>query len=306
LYEAGKEFKPVTITTYQRVAARTRAGQRKHLAALTNYPWGIVIYDEVHMLPAPLFRLAADLQGARRLGLTATLVREDGAEQDVFSLIGPKCFDISWKQLEQEGYLASVRCVEVGVPLSDADAGRYRAAGTREQHKIAALNPNKLDVVENILRRHPGEGTLIIGHYLASLEEISARLKCPLMTGKTPSNEREQMLHDFRVGKVHTLVLSRVANMAIDLPRASVAIQVSGLFGSRQEEAQRLGRLLRPQTQAGVFYTLVSRNTVEERMAKHRQLYLVERGYAYEIVESGEFECERMTDDEAVRVSKRG
>jgi DNA excision repair protein ERCC-3 len=306
LYEAGKELKPVTITTYQRVAARTRSGQRKHLAALTNYPWGIVIYDEVHMLPAPLFRLAADLQGARRLGLTATLVREDGAEHDVFSLIGPKCFDIPWKQLEQEGYLASVRCVEVGVPLSDVDAERYRTAGMREKHKIAALNPMKLDVVEDIIRRHPGEGILVIGHYLASLEEISTRLKCPLMTGKTPANEREQMLQDFRVGKVQTLVLSRVANMAIDLPRASVAIQVSGQFGSRQEEAQRLGRLLRPQTQAGVFYTLVSRNTVEERMAKHRQLYLVERGYAYEIVEAGDFECERVTDDEALRVSKRG
>jgi DNA excision repair protein ERCC-3 len=288
LYDAGRPLRPVTITTYQRVAARNTQGERVHLRRLTSHPWGIVVYDEVHMLPAPLFRLAADLQGARRLGLTATLVREDGAEADVFSLIGGKVYEVPWKQLEQAGYLAAVRCVEVRVPLDPASIRRYTASSARERHRIAALNPAKIPVVKALLEQHRGDSVLVIGHYLDSLRELSNQFGCPLICGQTPQAERELWLQQFREGKVRRIVLSRVANMAIDLPCASVAIQVSGLFGSRQEEAQRLGRLLRPETKEGVFYTLVSQNTVEERTARHRQLYLVEQGYAYSVCEARE------------------
>ncbi|MCL6547744.1 MAG: DEAD/DEAH box helicase [Alicyclobacillus sp.] len=282
LYRPDEPLAPLTITTYQRLTARDRSGERRHFAALANHPWGIVIYDEVHMLPAPLFRLAADLQSARRLGLTATLVREDGADTDIFSLIGPKCFEVPWRELERRGFLAAVRCVEVRVPLSERDRARYAAAAPRAQHRLAALNEGKLAVVEALARRHQGESVLIIGHYLESLQAIADRLGCPVLTGQTPQPERERLFDLFRTRTVRCLALSRVANMSVDLPCASVAIQVSGLFGSRQEEAQRLGRLLRPQVREGVFYTLVSRDTVEERMAKHRQMYLVEQGYAYE------------------------
>jgi DNA excision repair protein ERCC-3 len=304
LYEPGRALRPVTITTYQRVAARNAQGERVHLRRLTSHPWGIVVYDEVHMLPAPLFRLAADLQGARRLGLTATLVREDGAEADVFSLIGGKVYEVPWKQLEQAGYLAAVRCVEVRVPLDPAAARRYAASSARERHRIAALNPAKFPVVKALLEQHRGDSVLVIGHYLDSLRELALQFGCPLICGQTPQAEREHWLQQFREGKVRRIVLSRVANMAIDLPCASVAIQVSGLFGSRQEEAQRLGRLLRPETKEGVFYTLVSQNTVEERTARHRQLYLVEQGYAYSVCEARELaDCDdaaRYTSEEEV------
>lgn len=288
LYHANRPLAPITITTYQKVAAKKRSGEREHLRRLTGHPWGIVVYDEVHMLPAPLFRLAADLQGARRLGLTATLVREDGAEADVFSLIGSKVFEVPWKQLEQAGYLAAVRCVEVHVPLSAADAALYERASVRERHKIAALNPAKVSVVRALLAKHPGESAMVIGHYLESLQTLAAELHCPMVSGQTPQPEREQWLEQFRSGQIRQIVLSRIANMAVDIPCASVAVQVSGLFGSRQEEAQRLGRLLRPHTKEGVFYTLVSKNTVEERTAKHRQLYLVEQGYAYDVMDAEE------------------
>ncbi|MCL6515544.1 DNA repair helicase XPB [Alicyclobacillus sp.] len=304
LYGDDRRIAPITITTYQRVAARDKQGRRRHLETLTRHPWGIVVYDEVHVLPAPLFRLAADLQGARRLGLTATLVREDGAETDVFSLIGPKRYEVPWKQLEQAGYLASVRCVELHVPLPAAVAARYAAAGVREKHRIAAANPEKRRVVEALLQWHRGESALILGHYLDPLSEIAAAVGCPLITGSTPQAEREQWFEGFRCGRVRCLALSRVANMAVDLPSASVAIQVSGLFGSRQEEAQRLGRLLRPQTQEGVFYTLVSRGTVEAQTAKHRQLYLVEQGYSYEVYDSDEYLPKGMDDDEPVGMSE--
>ncbi len=300
MYAPDKPLTPITITTYQRVTAKTRKGERPHLTTLTSYPWGIVVYDEVHMLPAPLFRLAADLQSARRLGLTATLVREDGAEADVFSLIGSKCYEVPWKQLEQAGYLASVRCVEVRVALPPAQQAVYQQAQMREKHKIASLNPAKVDVLKQILQQHTGEGVLILGHYLDLLTAIASDLNCPLLTGQTPQDERLVWLNKFRSGEIRCLVLSRIANMAVDLPSASVAIQVSGLFGSRQEEAQRLGRLLRPKTSQGVFYSLVSENTVEERMSSHRQLYLVEQGYDYEIVASQEIAQERVIDREAV------
>jgi DNA excision repair protein ERCC-3 len=304
IYQPDEPPAPITITTYQRVSAKNRAGQRRHLDALTKYPWGIVVYDEVHMLPAPLFRLAADLQSARRLGLTATLIREDGAERDVFSLIGPKCFEVPWKQLEQQGFLAAVHCMEVRVPLSPADHLRYQQASLRERHRIAALNANKFEILQHLLRRHPGESTLIIGHYLQSLEDTAARLNCPLITGQTPHSEREVHFEAFRTGAQRTIVLSRVANMAVDLPCASVAIQISGLFGSRQEEAQRLGRLLRPQTSQGCFYTLVSQDTVEERQAQHRQLYLVEQGYQYQLFNAEELLAEGTMPHESVGMSE--
>lgn len=282
MYEPDAPPAPITITTYQQLTTRNRAGALPHLAALTACPWGIVVYDEVHMLPAPLFRLAADLQSARRLGLTATLVREDGAEADVFSLIGPKCFEVPWRQLEQAGYLAAVRCVQVQVPLEGAHRTEYMDASARDQHRLAAENPVKEEVVQHLVHQHAGESTLIIGHYLSSLQSVAKRLQCPLITGKTPQDERSRVFEAFRRRELRCVALSRVANLAIDLPCASVAIQISGLFGSRQEEAQRLGRLLRPESEQGVFYTLVSSGTVEERMATRRQLYLVEQGYTYE------------------------
>lgn len=300
MYHPQNPPTPITITTYQRVSTKNREGRRVHLARLTKYPWGIVVYDEVHMLPAPLFRLAADLQSARRLGLTATLVREDGAERDVFSLIGPKCYDVPWKQLERHGYLAAVRCVEVRVGLPPAEKVRYLQSSLREQHKVAALNPNKLQVMKRLLQMHRGQSTLIIGHYVQSLEETATQLNCPLVTGQTPQPDRETRFDQFRRGIHRTIVLSRVANMAVDLPCASVAIQLSGLFGSRQEEAQRLGRLLRPQTAEGVFYTLVSSDTVEERHAQHRQMYLVEQGYHYELIHADELQREGTMQHEPV------
>lgn len=286
LYEPGRPLTPLTITTYQRVTARAASGERRHFAALANHPWGIVVYDEVHVLPAPLFRLAADLQSVRRLGLTATLVREDGSDTDIFSLIGAKCYEVPWKELERRGYLAAVRCVEVRVPMPAGAQAAYAAAGAKQQHRLAALNPEKLDVVRMLVEQHRGESVIVIGHYLESLHQIGHELGCPVLTGNTPQSERLAWFDRFRGGLLRCLVLSRMANMSVDLPCASVAIQVSGLFGSRQEEAQRLGRLLRPDSGPGVFYTLVSRGTVEERMAKHRQMYLVEQGYSYEVTDA--------------------
>ena len=284
-YRITDPLAPVTITTYQRVTAKTRDGQMRHLEKLTTHPWGLVIYDEVHMLPAPLFRLAAELQSVRRLGLTATLVREDGADVDVFSLIGPKRYEVAWKSLEHEGYLAAVKCVQVRVPLSDADRGRYDAGTAREKHRIAAQNPRKLTVAKHLVDTHRDADLLILGHYLEPLTEMARLLACPLVTGQTPQVDRDLWFESFRRKETRRLVLSRVANMAVNLPNASVAIQLSGLFGSRQEEAQRLGRLLRPASGPGIFYTLVSEDTVEEKMAFHRQMYLMEQGYSYVVTD---------------------
>lgn len=305
LYDPKRPLTPITITTYQRVAAKTRSGERRHLTLLTSYPWGIVIYDEVHVLPAPLFRLAADLQSARRLGLTATLVREDGLEAEVFSLIGPKCFEAPWKQLEEAGYLAPVRCVELRIPLTLEDTRLYEQARPRERHRIAAENKEKIRSVAELVKRHAGEQILVLGHYLGLLEDVSTELGAPLLTGKTNQAEREYWFKEFRQGNTRVLVLSRIANMAVDLPSASVAIQISGLFGSRQEEAQRLGRLLRPKTQEGVFYTLVTRDTIEQKMATHRQLYLLEQGYAYDIINAEKVASERVSVREVVGMPKR-
>jgi len=295
IYEPHKALTPITITTYAKVTAKTRRGEMTHLGVLTANPWGMVIYDEVHMLPAPLFRLAADLQSVRRLGLTATLVREDGAETEVFSLIGSKCYEVPWKRLETQGYLAAVTCKEVRIPMDAVTQQRYNLATLREKHRIAADNPQKIPILRQIIDAHANESLLIMGHYVDPLYDIATTLRVPVLTGKTPQDERARVLQDFRTGKIKCLVLSRIANMAIDVPCASVAIQISGLFGSRQEEAQRLGRLLRPGTAAGVFYTLVSADSVEERMAAHRQLYLVEQGYAYDIVQAKDMRQERMT-----------
>ncbi|WP_067929280.1 DNA repair helicase XPB [Alicyclobacillus shizuokensis] len=287
IYDPRRRPSPVTITTYQRVAARSKTGLHRNLETLTRHPWGLVIYDEVHVLPAPLFRLAAELQGVRRLGLTATLVREDGLAADVFSLIGPKLYEAQWKPLERDGYLAPVTCVEIDVPWHSQDYERYRVAGIRERHRVASENRAKVAVVCELVQRHSEAKILIFGHYVESLSMISHAVGCPLITGRTPKTQREDLYESFREGRVRVLALSRVANMAIDLPAATVAIQVSGLFGSRQEEAQRLGRLLRPAGGSGMFYTLVTEQSVEQEKARHRQMFLVEQGYRYEKVHAG-------------------
>jgi len=283
MYKATQPLTPVTVTTYQRVSGRSQGGVYRHLQRLTGHPWGLVIYDEVHMLPAPLFRLAADLQTARRLGLTATLVREDGAETDVYSLIGPKCYEADWKVLERKGYLAKVNCVELQIPLSASEQANYDRALPRERHRMAALNSNKIDWVKVLLHRHHDDKILIIGHYLESLRTVARLFHLPLITGQTSQQQRSEIYQAFREGSLHCLVLSRVANMAIDLPQATVGIQISGLYASRQEEAQRLGRLLRPKEQSAFFYTLVSAGTVEAQVARKRQRFLVERGYHYTV-----------------------
>jgi DNA excision repair protein ERCC-3 len=283
MYAPNRPLFPITITTYPRVSAKTRNSVHVHLDRLAQAAWGLVIYDEVQMLPAPLFRLAAELQGLRRLGLTATLVREDGAETDVFSLIGGKCFDLPWRTLERWGYLSQVRCVEIRVPLPPEQQAAYESAPPRERHRIAATNPRKIELASEIAARHRGQGVLVLGHYLDGLRGLAQQTGWPLVCGDTPDEERSRLFQRFRDGEIPVLVLSRVANVAVDLPNASVGIQLSGLFGSRQEEAQRVGRLLRPKNGFAVFYTLVSAGTVEQTQAHRRQMFLCDQGYEYEI-----------------------
>lgn len=288
-YKPAKSLYPITVTTYQQISGRNQRGFHQHLQRLAAYPWGLVIYDEVHVLPAPLFRLAAGLQTARRLGLTATLVREDRAEADVYGLIGPTCYEGDWKALERQGYLAEVKCVELRVPLPERQFRDYCQARPRDRHRIAAENPRKLEAVSRLLQQHQDEQVLIIGHYLQPLEQLAQQLQLPVITGQTPSHIRNTLYEKFRSGAISCLVLSRVANMAVDLPKASVGIEISGLYASRQEEAQRLGRLLRPKQKIALFYTLVSAQTVEVDNAQKRQRFLTERGYHYEIqYEDGE------------------
>lgn len=287
---ARKEIKPVTVATYQILTWRAGPDEDfPHFNLFRARNWGLIIYDEVHLLPAPVFRITAELQAVRRLGLTATLVREDGLEKDVFSLVGPKRFDVPWKELEAKGWIASVRCVEIRVPLSGGLEYDYASVPLRGKHRIAGENPRKTGIVAELVQRHAGGQILIIGQYLDQLAKIAARLHVPQITGKTPEAGRESLYADFRSGKEKILVVSKVANFAVDLPDASVAIQVSGSFGSRQEEAQRLGRILRPKDREAVFYTLVSDRTVEEDFAANRQKFLAEQGYAYSIVREGEF-----------------
>jgi DNA excision repair protein ERCC-3 len=282
-----KEIKPVTIATYQILTAK-RGGKYAHLELLDALDWGLVVYDEVHLLPAPVFKLTADLQARRRLGLTATLVREDGRESDVFSLIGPKRFDAPWKEIEAQGYISPAECFEVRVDLPFEERMAYAAASDDERYRMAATAPAKLEATKHLIERHRGERILVIGQYLDQLETLSDALGAPQITGATPVPERERLFQAFREGEEKILVVSKVANFSIDLPEASVAIQVSGSFGSRQEEAQRLGRLLRPK-ESGLtasFYTLVARDTVDQEFAQNRQRFLAEQGYAYSIVDA--------------------
>ena len=281
----SKTIKQVTVATYQVLTWRPdKEGPYPHFSIFHERPWGLIIYDEVHMLPAPVFRVVADLQAVRRVGLTATLVREDGCEGYVFSLVGPKRYDVPWKELERDRWIATAECVEVRIDLPAYQEIDYAVAGTREKHKIASMNPKKLPVVSQIINKFPDDKILVIGQYLQQLDEIVKELGCPIITGKTPTIERDRIYNDFREGKIRVLVVSKVANFAIDLPDASLAIQVSGTFGSRQEEAQRLGRILRPKERKSRFFTLITRNTVEEEFGSNRQKFLAEQGYEYKIV----------------------
>jgi DNA excision repair protein ERCC-3 len=284
-----KEVKPVTISTYQILTWRRRKTDPFiHFELFTQNDWGLIVYDEVHLLPAPVFRVTADIQATRRLGLTATLVREDGNEEDVFTLIGPKRFDMPWKILERQGWIAEARCKEVRVPLGPDLRRQYVLASQRSQFRLAAENPAKLDCLETLLAKHEGDRVIVIGQYLDQLELVRRRIQAPLITGKTPKEDRIELYGAFRDGRDNVLIVSKVGNFAVDLPEASVIIQISGTFGSRQEEAQRLGRVLRPKQDGrhAAFYTLVSDETVEQDFAQHRQLFLTEQGYAYEIIDA--------------------
>lgn len=282
-----KEIRPVTIATYQ-VLTTKRKGVYTHLELLDARDWGLVVYDEVHLLPAPIFRMTADLQARRRLGLTATLVREDGREDEVFSLIGPKRFDAPWKDIEAQGYIAPAECVEVRLTLPDHERMTYATAEPEEKYRLAATASGKNRVVDALVARHAGEQTLVIGQYLDQLHELAEHIGADLITGETPVRERQRLFDAFRSGEITKLVVSKVANFSIDLPEASVAIQVSGSFGSRQEEAQRLGRIMRPKADGKTahFYTVVARDTVDQEFAAHRQRFLAEQGYAYTIVDA--------------------
>ncbi|WP_353507177.1 DNA repair helicase XPB [Gordonia sp. ABSL11-1] len=282
-----KEIRPVTIATYQ-VMTRKSKGEYKNLDLFDSRDWGLIIYDEVHLLPAPVFRMTADLQSRRRLGLTATLVREDGREGDVFSLIGPKRYDAPWKDIEAQGWIAPADCIEVRVTLTGEERLQYAVAEAEEKYKLCSTAHTKVNVVKSILARHKDSPTLVIGAYIDQLEELGAALDAPVIQGSTKNKEREALFDRFRSGELQTLVVSKVANFSIDLPEASVAVQVSGTFGSRQEEAQRLGRLLRPKKDGGQahFYSVVSRDTLDADYAAHRQRFLAEQGYAYRITDA--------------------
>ncbi|WP_298201255.1 DNA repair helicase XPB [Desulfosporosinus sp.] len=287
-YTGGKkEICPVTVATYQILTHRSRVdGNFRHFHVFNEKNWGLIIYDEVHLLPAPVFRATADLQAKRRLGLTATLVREDGKEDEVFTLIGPKKMDVPWKILESQGWIATAECMEWRIPMSKARRMDYALAEEKEKFRLAAENPLKSDKVSELIERHRDDLVLVIGQYVRQLEMLARELDAPLITGKTPQRERDRLYAEFRSGRLRRLVVSKVANFAIDLPDANVAIQVSGTFGSRQEEAQRLGRILRPKQgeSKAYFYSLVSKDTKEQEFAMHRQLFLNEQGYAYKIM----------------------
>ena len=288
---ARKELRPVTVTTYQILTHRPRKdGGFPHLDLFERREWGLVVYDEVHLLPAPVFRATARIQARRRLGLTATLIREDGAEPLVFSLVGPKRYDAAWRALEDDGWIAGAECAEVRVPLAPEPRMQYALADERERFRLASVNPAKEAVVRDVLARHPDGQALVIGLYVGQLRQIAAALGAPVVDGRTPRHEREELYDAFRSGRVRVLCVSKVANFALDLPSASVAVQVSGTFGSRQEEAQRLGRLLRPKPggNRAWFYTLVSHETSEQDFAHRRQLFLAEQGYRYTVLSPDE------------------
>ncbi|PZS04778.1 MAG: helicase [Pseudonocardiales bacterium] len=282
-----KEIRPVTIATYQIMTTR-RAGEYRHLELFDSRDWGLIVYDEVHLLPAPIFRLTADLQSRRRLGLTATLIREDGREGDVFSLIGPKRYDAPWRDIEAQGWIAPADCTEVRVTPTDAERMLYATAEPEDRYRIGATVHTKIAVVRRLIDRHPDDQVLVIGAYLDQLDELGETLGVPVIQGSTTTRERERLYDAFRNAEVRTLVVSKVANFSVDLPEAAVAIQVSGTFGSRQEEAQRLGRVLRPKADGrpAHFYTVVTRDTLDQDYAAHRQRFLAEQGYAYTIVDA--------------------
>ncbi len=282
-----KEIRPITIATYQVMISKSK-GEYRHLDVFDVQDWGLIIYDEVHLLPAPVFRATADLQSRRRLGLTATLIREDGAEADVFTLIGPKRFDIPWKDLEHQGWIAPAECIEVRVTLTDAERMTYALADPDESYRIGSTALSKIQVVKQLVANHPNDLILVIGQFLDQLDILQRHLDAPIITGKTSTKERQKLYEAFRQGEIPVLVVSKVANFSIDLPDASVAIQVSGTFGSRQEEAQRLGRVLRPKKDGrpARFYSVVSRDTNDQTFAANRQRFLAEQGYAYTIVDA--------------------
>ncbi len=286
---AKKEIRPVTIATYQVMTTR-KQGVYAHLDLFDAIDWGLIIYDEVHLLPAPIFRFTADIQSRRRLGLTATLVREDGMEGEVFSLIGPKRFDVPWKEIEAQGYIAPADCVEVRITLTDAERLNYATAEQEDRYRFCATSQTKKDVAIALAKQHANDQVLVIGQYLEQLDQLSEALGVPVIKGETPIKERERLFALFRTGEIKCLVVSKVANFSIDLPEATIAIQVSGTFGSRQEEAQRLGRILRPKAdgRSARFYSLVARDTVDQDFAQNRQRFLAEQGYAYRIIDADE------------------
>lgn len=282
-----KEIRPVTIATYQ-VMTKKKNGVYAHLDLFDTHDWGLIIYDEVHLLPAPIFRFTADIQSRRRLGLTATLVREDGMEGEVFSLIGPKRFDVPWKEIEAQGYIAPAECIEVRVNLTESERLTYATAEPEERYRRCATTQTKSDVVKELVKLHEGEQILVIGQYLDQLDALGQSLGAPVIKGETPVKEREALFNEFRAGDLKVLVVSKVANFSIDLPEATIAIQVSGAFGSRQEEAQRLGRVLRPKSdgRGAKFYSVVSRDTIDQDFAQNRQRFLAEQGYSYRIIDA--------------------
>jgi DNA excision repair protein ERCC-3 len=284
---AKKEIRPVTIATYQ-VMTKKKNGVYAHLDLFDSYDWGLIIYDEVHLLPAPIFRFTADIQSRRRLGLTATLVREDGMEGEVFSLIGPKRFDVPWKEIEAQGYIAPAECIEVRVNLTETERLAYATAEPENRYRNCATTRTKRDVVEVLVEKHADDQVLVIGQYIDQLDDLSEVLGAPLIKGETPIKEREILFNQFRSGEIKCLVVSKVANFSIDLPDATIAIQVSGAFGSRQEEAQRLGRILRPKSdgRGAKFYSVISRDTIDQDFAQNRQRFLAEQGYSYKIIDA--------------------
>lgn len=284
-----KEIRPVTVATYQILVWRPSTdGPFPHFDLFRARAWGLIIYDEVHLIPAPVFRVTAEIQAVRRLGLTATLVREDGREAEVFSLVGPRRFDVPWKELEAAGWIATAVCREIRIALPAGEQRRYAAGNGRERYRIASENPAKFAVLSELLDHHQDELVLVIGQYLSQLNTVAEQFSMPIITGRTANAERQRLYDAFRAGEIRRLVVSKVANFAIDLPDASVAIQLSGSFGSRQEEAQRLGRILRPKDRTAWFYTLVSRYTVEEEFSQNRQKFLTEQGYRYQLEVRGE------------------
>jgi DNA excision repair protein ERCC-3 len=285
-----KDICPITVSTYQILTYRPSENEDfPHFSLFTSFDWGLIIYDEVHLLPAPVFRITAEIQARRRLGLTATLVREDGREADVFSLIGPKKYDVPWRELEKQGWIATAECHEIRVSMTEDEQMNYAMAEEREKYRMAAENPAKLTVTRYLANRHENDQVLVIGQYIDQLKELAEELQAPLLTGKTANKQREKLYEQFRRGELKRLVVSKVANFAIDLPDANVAIQVSGTFGSRQEEAQRLGRILRPKTDGSIayFYSIVTRDTRDQEFSANRQLFLTEQGYRY-VIEDAE------------------